>query len=107
MSTAQLVVVRCDRCGHPHEWPPTSPTTTDARARAKTQGWVHARRLGDFPQLDLCPPCAEDLDWEGHADLRCVGTVGSKPWWMSHDQYDPCRCILPPGHDGDHVCEHT
>lgn len=37
---------------------------------------------------------------------RCSGTLGSKPWWMSWGQYDPCACRLPEGHDGDHWCEH-
>lgn len=37
---------------------------------------------------------------------RCEGTLGSKPWWMSWGQYDPCRCDLPEGHDGPHDCWH-
>lgn len=43
---------------------------------------------------------------ERMATKRCSGTLGSKPWWMSWDQYDPCPCLLPEGHDGDHWCEH-
>lgn len=38
--------------------------------------------------------------------VRCSGTLGEKPWWMSWGQYDPCPCRLPAGHDGDHWCEH-
>jgi hypothetical protein len=38
---------------------------------------------------------------------RCEGTLGSRPWWMGVDQYDPCRCDLPFGHDGEHQCKHT
>lgn len=37
---------------------------------------------------------------------RCHGTLGSRPEWMSPDQYDPCRCRLEDGHDGPHWCEH-
>jgi hypothetical protein len=37
---------------------------------------------------------------------RCTGTLGSRPEWMSPDQYDPCRCRLDAGHDGPHWCEH-
>lgn len=37
---------------------------------------------------------------------RCSGTLGSRPSWMSPDQYDPCRCTLVVGHDGPHTCEH-
>jgi hypothetical protein len=39
-------------------------------------------------------------------DPRCKGTLGSRPSWMSPDQYDPCRCRLDRGHDGPHWCEH-
>lgn len=39
-------------------------------------------------------------------DPRCRGTLGSRPSWMSPDQYDPCRCRLDRGHDGPHWCEH-
>jgi hypothetical protein len=39
-------------------------------------------------------------------DPRCKGTLGERPSWMSPDQFDPCRCTLPRGHDGDHECEH-
>jgi hypothetical protein len=38
---------------------------------------------------------------------RCAGTLGSRPWWMSPDQYDPCRCTLLASHEGDHQCAHT
>ena len=37
---------------------------------------------------------------------HCPGTVGSRPYWMGVDQYDPCPCILPPGHEGKHACAH-
>lgn len=40
-------------------------------------------------------------------DERCTETLGTKPWWMSPDQYDPCRCWLAAGHEGDHQCDHT
>lgn len=42
----------------------------------------------------------------GVEPVRCLGTLGKRPSWMSPDQYDPCRCELPNGHDGDHRCEH-
>jgi len=29
----------------------------------------------------------------------CWAVVGSRPTWMSPDQYDPCNCRLPKGHD--------
>lgn len=37
---------------------------------------------------------------------RCGHDVGSPPWWMSQDQWDPCSCIRPLGHTGWHACEH-
>lgn len=41
----------------------------------------------------------------------CPGTVGSKPWWMSRDQYNadggPCPCLLDAGHEPPCVCDHT
>lgn len=40
-------------------------------------------------------------------DGRCDGTLGGRPSWMSPDQYDPCRCDLPRGHEGPHECEHS
>lgn len=44
---------------------------------------------------------------EARMDPRCKGTLGDRPGWMSPDQFDPCRCLLPRNHDGDHECEHT
>lgn len=49
------------------------------------------------PQCRFCPP----------PDPRCTVDVGSRPGWMSPDQYDPCRCTLPKDHDGAHACAHT
>lgn len=37
----------------------------------------------------------------------CGKRVGSKPWWMGNDQYDPCRCLRAEGHEGECQCEHT
>lgn len=37
---------------------------------------------------------------------RCEYDLGTRPYWMSPDQYDPCRCLLPDGHDGPHQCTH-
>lgn len=39
-------------------------------------------------------------------DPRCQRTIGSRPSWMSPDQYDPCRCRLGRSHEGDCWCEH-
>lgn len=36
----------------------------------------------------------------------CNKKVGSKPWWMGDYQYDPCYCILEPGHAGECACDH-
>lgn len=41
------------------------------------------------------------------SDPRCTVDVGSRPGWMSPDQYDPCRCTLPKDHEGAHACAHT
>lgn len=41
-----------------------------------------------------------------HDDGRCRGTLGTRPGWMSPDQYDPCRCYLDRGHAGPHWCDH-
>lgn len=45
-------------------------------------------------------PCRDE-------EPTCGGPVGSPPWWMNKDQFDPCRCLLPRGHDGECQCEHT
>lgn len=44
-------------------------------------------------------------------DLAVTGTpgpcgidAGSRPYWMGVDQYDPCPCVRPRGHDGEHGC---
>lgn len=37
---------------------------------------------------------------------RCTVDVGSRPYWMSPDQYDPCRCKRPAGHELPHACDH-
>ena len=37
----------------------------------------------------------------------CNKRVGSRPFWMGVDQYDPCYCLLPAGHKDDCKCEHT
>lgn len=37
----------------------------------------------------------------------CNKKVGSKPWWMGSDQYDPCYCLLDKDHDGECKCSHT
>lgn len=35
---------------------------------------------------------------------QCGCDTGRRPYWMSIDQYDPCPCVLPGGHDGPHEC---
>lgn len=42
----------------------------------------------------------------GTLPSRCPATLGKRPTWMGVDQYDPCSCRLPNGHDGDHECAH-
>lgn len=49
----------------------------------------------------------QQQDDERAADSRCTHDLGRRPSWMSPDQYDPCRCLLPKGHDGEHECSHT
>lgn len=34
----------------------------------------------------------------------CGRDVGSRPTWMSPDQYDPCPCLLPIGHEAACQC---
>jgi len=43
---------------------------------------------------------------QAKADPRCSRTLGSRPEWMSPDQYSPCRCRRRKDHDGPHACEH-
>ena len=40
-------------------------------------------------------------------DPRCTHVLSRRPEWMSPDQYEPCRCELPAGHEGEHECGHT
>lgn len=42
----------------------------------------------------------------GALPSRCPATLGKRPTWVGVDQYDPCSCRLPNGHDGDHKCSH-
>lgn len=37
---------------------------------------------------------------------KCKQPMGTKPWWMGVDQYDPCPCVLPSNHTEDHECKH-
>lgn len=39
-------------------------------------------------------------------ETLCGKDVGSKPWWMSADQFDPCHCKLPKNHADICRCEH-
>ena len=42
------------------------------------------------------------------SEEQCGKAVGTRPWWMGVDQYVPCPCILPKGHEGwEHKCIHT
>jgi len=43
----------------------------------------------------------------GPSGTECGKDVGRRPEWMSRDQYDPCRCLLAFGHEGDHACVHS
>jgi len=78
--------------------------TTDERATyqsLRSRGFSHEIALGDA------------LDGVGVDDVReaaktlCWKSVGSKPWWMSEDQFSPCKCLLGQNHDGECKCEHT
>lgn len=31
---------------------------------------------------------------------------GTVPAWAGEDQIDPCTCVLPAGHEGEHRCDH-
>lgn len=44
------------------------------------------------------------LSWRLIEAPTCGRDLGSRPSWMSPDQYDPCPCVLPEGHDGDCAC---
>lgn len=44
--------------------------------------------------------------WSEGRPLLCGKDAGARPSWMSPDQYDPCQCRLPLGHEGGHQCKH-
>lgn len=44
-------------------------------------------------------------DFEYPPDPRCKHEF-PLPSWVGPDQADPCRCDLPTGHDGPHLCDH-
>ena len=58
--------------------------------------------------------CQEHLPGAHGTDKRpaevtetlCGRPVGTRPWWMSEDQYNECPCLRPHGHDGPCVCIH-
>lgn len=63
--------------------------------------------MADRPDHDLADRARALLDAATpETPERCIDTLGSRPSWMGVDQYDPCRCKLPNGHDGDHLCSH-
>lgn len=39
-------------------------------------------------------------------DTICGKPVGSKPYWLGSDQWDPCYCLLINLHIGDCKCKH-
>lgn len=45
--------------------------------------------------------------WSEGQTLKCGKGLGSRPSWMSPDQYDPCPCLLDLGHEGDCACSHV
>lgn len=68
-----------------------------------------ASRIADL----LTRPIVDDATRQEVEDMvlgalpsRCPATLGKRPTWVGVDQYDPCSCRLPNGHDGDHECSH-
>lgn len=62
-----------------------------------TPDWLADERGWTREHGDLCKRCSTG---------KCAGTVGRRPEWMGVDQWDPCACVLPAGHDGDCACRH-
>lgn len=89
MTVDVTTTIRCDEPGCRAVWPRTNGEWGYVRKLASEHGWTFDA-FGAFAG-DRCPD---------HADPRCTGTLGSRPGWMSPDQYDPCRCRLDRGHDG-------
>ena len=82
--------------------------------------------------METCPDCGKekpcptarlryfDATHEGYSDesylddhpslkenkQKCGINMGTKPWWMGPDQYDPCPCVLDVDHKNDHECKH-
>ena len=86
----------------------TTPTDSERASTHSAECW---RWHGDCARARLVEVTAERaralLDAATpETPERCIDTLGSRPSWMGVDQYDPCRCKLPNGHDGDHLCSH-
>lgn len=72
-----------------------SPVATTTRI-AYADGCRHVWRMAQR---------AADAEWYRSRQVaRCGVDAGSRPYWMSPDQYDPCPCALAPGHEGPHRC---
>ena len=70
-------------------------------------GWRDQRASREGAELCLIAHYRDYHRWSEGQPLKCGKDVGSRPSWMSPDQYDPCRCLLGLGHDGGCACSHT
>ena len=80
---------------------------------------LHSPRRAWGVGAEVCASCSGDefvlhpcdtlraLATGTHPQAACPLPVGSRPYWMSEDQWDPCACILLKDHDGPCECSHT
>lgn len=54
------------------------------------------------------PTCTDESKYGNMTETQelCPFPVGSKPYWMSEDQWEPCSCIYLKNHDGPCKCSH-
>lgn len=77
-----------------------------------TQMWVEFQGSAEMlakAVLDILPPqITPTAEAKAEAPRSVCGEriPGTVPSWAGEDQIDPCRCILPRGHDGPCQCEH-
>ena len=90
------------RTGLLPEWADRRATDPGADA-GPCSCWVggHGVSMHDCPVhgVDADPGAGETV-----TEAPCGRDAGTRPGWMSPDQYDPCPCVRPKGHTGKCGC---
>lgn len=92
MGLSVILIIRCDREGC-YEFIQLR-NCPDLKVALDEVSWTIKGFYTESP-LHLCSL---------HATGLCRKKLGTKPSWMSADQYDPCLCLLTWDHENACVC---